>query len=100
MLLVRRSCAVTLGVSVAHGGGATSSGVLGKKRFCAQSATFTRPMSTGTSTSGPMTAANAAPLWMPKRRDGDGDGELEVVRRRRERERRRLLVVGARRACS
>src|SRR5512140_62261 len=47
----------------AHTGGATS---LGKKRFCAQRATFTRPMRTGTSTSGPMTAANAAPLWMPK----------------------------------
>ena len=67
----------------------------GKKRFCAQSATFTRPMSTGTSTSGPMTAAKAAPLWMPKRGDGDRDGELEVVRRGGERERRRLRVVGA-----
>jgi hypothetical protein len=32
----------------------------------ASSATLTRPMSTGTSTRGPITAANAAPLWMPK----------------------------------
>src|ERR1039458_8520929 len=31
-----------------------------------QRATFTREMSTGTSTSGPITAANAAPWWMPK----------------------------------
>lgn len=28
-------------------------------------ATLTRPMSTGTSTRGPITAANAAPWWMP-----------------------------------
>ncbi len=28
--------------------------------------TFTRPISTGTSTSGPITAAKAAPWWMPK----------------------------------
>jgi hypothetical protein len=30
-----------------------------------QKATFTRPISTGTSTSGPMTAANAWPESMP-----------------------------------
>src|ERR1035437_7397259 len=30
-----------------------------------QRATFTREISTGTSTSGPMTAAKAAPWWMP-----------------------------------
>src|ERR1035441_8574003 len=31
-----------------------------------QRATFTREIKTGTSTSGPMTAAKAAPWWMPK----------------------------------
>src|ERR1035441_5167195 len=31
-----------------------------------QRATFTREISTGTSTSGPMTAAKAAPWWMPQ----------------------------------
>ena len=34
--------------------------------LCKASATWTNPIITGTSISGPMTAANAAPEWMPK----------------------------------
>src|SRR5512146_2558989 len=37
----------------------------GNQRSRSRRATFTRPMSTGTSTSGPMTAANAAPCAIP-----------------------------------
>src|SRR5690349_22848025 len=38
----------------------------GKNRPRSRSATLTRPISTGTSTSGPITAAKAAPWEMPK----------------------------------
>ncbi|HEX4421740.1 MAG TPA: Gfo/Idh/MocA family oxidoreductase, partial [Kofleriaceae bacterium] len=44
---------------------ATAGAPQSNRRF-AHSATFTKPISAGTSTSGPSTAANAAPLWMPK----------------------------------
>lgn len=37
----------------------------GNQRRCSQSATLTRPMRTGTSTSGPMTVANATPEPRP-----------------------------------
>ena len=59
------------------------------------SATLTRPISTGTSTSGPMTAAKASPEFEAEHGDRDGDGEFEVVARRREGEGRGLGVVGA-----
>jgi cellulase/cellobiase CelA1 len=61
-------------------------------KYCrrSQRETFTSPMSAGTSTSGPMTAARAAPWSMPN--VGDRDRELEVVRRRGERQARRLGV--------
>lgn len=34
--------------------------------FCSHKATFTRAISTGTSTNGPITAANASPEFIPK----------------------------------
>src|SRR5664279_482751 len=46
-------------------GHSASSGVA-KYRRCNHSETCTRPISVGTSTSGPMIAANAASLWIPK----------------------------------
>src|ERR1035441_2875628 len=44
----------------------TSLGTTANHLRLSQRATFTREISTGTSTSGPMTAAKAAPWWMPK----------------------------------
>jgi hypothetical protein len=81
--------------SVAHAAAATCSSVLGKKRLCAQSATFTRPMSTGTSTSGPMTAANAAPLWMPKLAMATAMASSKLLEAAVNESVGRLLVVGA-----
>ena len=55
---------------------------------------MTRPIITGTSTSGPITAAKAAPVVDPEHGHRHGNGQLEVVAGGRERKRGRLGVVG------
>jgi len=57
------------------------------------SATFTSPISIGTSIKGPITAAKASWEAMPKTPTANGDGQLEVVAGRGEGESSRVLVV-------
>ena len=54
------------GQRAGHAAPRTARSASGKYRRPIHSATLTSPISTGTSTSGPITAANAAPLSMPK----------------------------------
>jgi hypothetical protein len=71
--------------------------VSAKYRFRAHNATWTRPISAGTSTSGPMIAANAASLWMPKVQH---HGEIgQTARRPRDRFERRRVVARAEQAA-